>query len=150
MRYLPFLCVAFLVGCSSIPPLDEPPTAINESILEGPAATLDCNRPVYLVVQIADLDRSISGDYAKALRDSKIVARNGGKYLMVSPPTQVLEGEWQSDGFVVESYPCREAFEAMWYSDEYQNEIKPLREGSGVYTIGLFDSWRPLQQDSTD
>ena len=53
----------------------------------------------------------------------------------------VLEGSWPSDrGFVVEHYPCLEAFKALWFSKEYQQRLKPLRAGSGDYTIALFNA----------
>jgi uncharacterized protein (DUF1330 family) len=103
-----------------------------------------CSEPVLLVVWIDGLDRSKSGAYGQALRSSQIVKRNGGRYLAVSPPELMLEGDWPADrGFVIEEYPCIEAFRSMWYSEEYQKKIKPLREGSGTYTIGLFKRYKP-------
>lgn len=110
----------------------------------GSAGADACNRPVYLVVWIENLNRERSAAYGRALRESRIVSRNGGEYLAVSPPGLILEGNWPADrGFVVERYPCRARFDAMWFSAEYQNVIKPLREGSGNYTVALFDSWPP-------
>ncbi len=100
----------------------------------------NCTRPVMLVVWIDHLDRSKSAAYGEALRRTKIVRRHSGQYKAVSPPLKVLEGEWPADrGFVVERYPCLEMFEKFWYSDEYQKEIRPLREGSGAYTVALFE-----------
>ena len=113
--------------------------------LEGPAAAPEtCNVPVYLMVWIEHLDRSKSAAYGRALRATQIVRRNGGEYLMVSPPTLLVEGDWPEDrGFVVERYPCRAAFENMWFSDQYQHELIPLRDGSGEYTVALFEAWPP-------
>ena len=103
-----------------------------------------CDRPVYLTVSIEKLDRTMSADYGKALRDTQIVRRHGGTYLAVSPPDRVMEGDWASDsGYVIERYPCREALEAMWDSEEYQTVLKPLREGSGIYTVYMFEEYRP-------
>ena len=119
--------------------------------LEGPAADPSCDDPVYLVVWIENLDRSKSGAYAAALRESGLVRRNGGEYLMVSPPNLMLEGDWPEErGFVVERYPCRAAFENFWFSDTYQNELIPLREGSGDYTIALFEDWPPEPAAAAD
>ena len=107
-------------------------------------AAAQCSDPVILVVSIDHLDRSKSGAYGQALRSSQIVKRNGGRYIAVGPPELMLEGDWPADrGFVIEEYPCVEAFRAMWFSDEYQKKIKPLREGSGTYTIGLFKRYKP-------
>ena len=108
--------------------------------LEGAAASpVSCNDPVLLVVWIEHLDRSKSKPYGDGLRSTKIVPRHGGRYLAVSPPMQVLEGKWPADrGFVVEQYPCEQAFREMWFSNEYQEKLKPLRAGSGDYTVALF------------
>jgi uncharacterized protein (DUF1330 family) len=102
-----------------------------------------CKDPVYLVVWIEHLDRTKSKAYGDGLRSSGIVARNGGEYQAVSPPALVLEGEWPADrGFVVERYPCMAALQRMWYSDEYQKKLKPLRAGSGEYTVAVFNAFK--------
>lgn len=113
--------------------------------LEGAAASSTCDDPVLLVVWIDHLDRSKSKLYGEGLRSTKIVARHGGRYLAVSPPALLLEGEWPADrGFVVEEYPCEQAFREMWFSAEYQSKLKPLRANSGEYTVALFKGFRPL------
>lgn len=108
----------------------------------APAASAtqeNCVEPVYLMVWVDQFDRTKSKGYAEGLRSSKIVARNGGQYQAVSPPVQVLEGEWPSDrAFVLERYPCMASLHRMWYSDEYQKRLKPLREGTGNYTVVVF------------
>jgi uncharacterized protein (DUF1330 family) len=112
--------------------------------LEGAAASKACNEPVVLLVWIDHLDRTRSKAYGDGLRSSRIVPRHGGKYLAVSPPLQVLEGEWPADrGFVIEQYPCEQAFREMWFSPEYQTKLKPLRANSGDYTVALFKAYRP-------
>jgi uncharacterized protein (DUF1330 family) len=108
-----------------------------------PAAPKTCKDPVYLVVWIEHLDRTKSKAYGDGLRSSGIVARHGGEYQAVSPPALVLEGKWPADrGFVVERYPCMDALKAMWFSDEYQKKLKPLREGSGDYTVAVFNAFK--------
>ena len=110
----------------------------------------DCTEPVYLMVWIENIDRSKSAAYGQALRQSRIVSRHGGVYLAVSPPALLLEGDWPADrGFVVERYPCRALFDAMWFSNEYQEVLKPLRDGSGDYTVALFDQWPPAPSTAT-
>jgi len=97
-----------------------------------------------LVVWIDNLDRTKSKAYGDGLRATRIVARHGGRYLAVSPPGQLLEGKWPVErGFVLEEYPCEQAFREMWFSDEYQQKLKPLRAGSGDYTVALFKTYRP-------
>jgi uncharacterized protein (DUF1330 family) len=109
-----------------------------------------CSEPVYLVVWVEHLDRTKSRAYGDGLRSSGIVRRNGGKYQLVSPPLMMLEGEWPADrGFVVESYPCLDALKAMWFSDEYQKKLKPLRAGSGEYTVAVFKGYKPPAPSGT-
>lgn len=139
------LTALLLAGCVMTNAHDGGRSAARAPAAKPPAVAAmdfgaDCNKPVMLVVWIDHLDRARSGPYGEALRQSQIVRRHGGEYKAVSPPMRVIEGEWPSDrGFVVERYPCLEAFETFWYSDEYQRRIKPLREGSGQYTIALFE-----------
>jgi uncharacterized protein (DUF1330 family) len=40
---------------------------------------------------------------------------------------------------IVTQFPSRENAEAFWNSEEYQ-KIKPMREGTGIYDIGIFES----------
>lgn len=138
-RSLPmFAACAALSACATPPPKPVPaPSPIPVAAIDfGPG----CNKPVMLVVWIEHLDREKSGPYGAALRRTQIVPRHGGEYKAVSPPLRLLEGAWPADrGFVVERYPCLAAFEKFWYSDEYQKTIKPLREGSGEYTVALFE-----------
>jgi hypothetical protein len=30
----------------------------------------------------------------------------------------------------------------MWYSEEYQKKLKPLRAGSGEYTVAVFNEFK--------
>jgi uncharacterized protein (DUF1330 family) len=103
------------------------------------AAEVKCDQPVYLMVWVEKFDRKKSVPYAEGLRSSGIVARNGGTYRTAGAPIQLLEGSWPKDrAFVLEEYPCHEAAQKMWFSDEYQKKLKPLRAGSGRYTVGIF------------
>jgi uncharacterized protein (DUF1330 family) len=107
-------------------------------------APATCDKPVYLVVTIDKLDRSKTKAYGEGLRASGIVRRHGGQYKAVGPPDLMLEGEWPADrGYVIEEYPCMEQLRAMWFSDEYQKKLKPLRAGSGTYTVAVFRKYQP-------
>lgn len=139
-----------LAGCAVTPPANtalQTTTALAQRPVDAVPIPAGCVKPVYLMVWIENLDRTRTAAYGAALRSSRIVARHGGEYLMVSPPGLLFEGEWPEDrGFVVERYPCRAMLETMWYSDEYQNELVPLRENSGDYTIAVFDQWPAAPQ----
>jgi uncharacterized protein (DUF1330 family) len=115
--------------------------ALSTAVATAPIVTSPtCNKAVYLVVQIERLNRNKTKAYGEALRSSGIVRRFGGVYKAWGSPQAVLEGRWgTNDALIIERYPCREALDAMWNSDEYQNRIKPLRAGSGHYTITIFN-----------
>lgn len=114
--------------------------ALSSAAAEAPA----CDKPVYLVISVDRFDRVKARPYAEAMRASGIVKRNEGSYRISGRPAQVLEGDWPQDrGFVIEHYPCRAAFDRMWLSAEYQEKLKPLRAGTGDYTIALFDAVPP-------
>lgn len=146
------LVLAVTIRAQGVPPPTVPmvpaPPAPPPSVITDLTA---CNKPVLLVVWIEALDRSKSGAYGKALRESKLVPSHGGTYQAVSPPAELIEGEWPVDrGFVVERYPCRAAFERFWTSEEYQQKVKPLREGSGKYTVALFDERMQVLPNPSD
>ncbi|MDX2145054.1 MAG: DUF1330 domain-containing protein [Rhodospirillaceae bacterium] len=105
-----------------------------------------CARPAYLVVWIDNLNRAKSAAYGKALQQTQIVRRHGGKYIVSGSPTELLEGDWPAErGFVIEKYPCMQAIRDFWYSDEYQKSIMPLRRGSGDYIVAAFEEYQPRQ-----
>ena len=39
-------------------------------------------------------------------------------------------------------FPSMDNLNAFFHSDEYQKGCKPLREGTGIYDIGFFESPR--------
>lgn len=146
LRCLAGATALWTAGCAADGPMDTPPSAA----AMAPAAAVPgapagaCAEPVYLVVWIEHLNRTKSKAYGDALRASQIVRRHGGRYIAVSPPILPLEGNWPADrGVVIEEYPCLEALRTMWFSDEYQKQLKPLREGSGEYTVGVFKKFVP-------
>ena len=101
-----------------------------------------CNDPVYMLVMVDRLDRTKSKAYGDGLRSTGIVKRHGGQYKAVGAPLVMLEGAWPKDrSMVLETYPCLEALRTMWYSEEYQKRLKPLRAGSGEYTVAVFKSY---------
>ena len=119
------------------------PAARAEGAAQDPVtASPTCNAPVYLVVWVDHLNRAKSKAYGEGLRRSHIAGHYGGKYVAVSPPLEVLEGDWPPDrGFVLEEYPCLEAVKKLWYSEEYQKQLKPLRADSGDYKVAVFKKW---------
>lgn len=108
----------------------------------SPATTPEsASQPVYLLVMVDDFDRAKFKPYQDALRSTGIITRNGGEYLAVGAPAQLLEGDWpKRRSFVLEKFPSMADFKNFWFSDEYQKKIKPLRDETGKYTIAVFET----------
>ncbi len=78
--------------------------------------------------------------YSKGIRDHLLYEQEEGYYTTIGKPVEMFEGEWPDDQSVVLArFPSREHAQRFWYSDAYQNEVKPLREGAGDFTVGVFE-----------
>jgi uncharacterized protein (DUF1330 family) len=78
--------------------------------------------------------------YRAELDASRLYERFGARFVVARAPAEVLEGEYPSDRLtIIAEFPNRAAAEAFWFSEDYQR-IKPLRDGAGDFTIGIWDS----------
>lgn len=95
--------------------------------------------PAYMIVtaDISDRDRFISG-YGKAA--AALVQQMGGRYLLMGPGAESLEGDF-GDGasMVISEWPDKAAAKAFWDSPEYQ-EIKKLRDGIAECQVLLIEA----------
>ena len=95
----------------------------------------------YMIVtcDIHDRDAFRSG-YGRAA--GKLVQQFGGRYLLMGPGAQLLEGEWGNGAsMVVSEWPDRETALAFWNSPEYA-EVKKLREGLADCQVLLIEAPR--------
>lgn len=94
---------------------------------------------VYQVAIVKITDRSPRlMEYVK--KSAELSARYGGEYVVRGPAETVLEGDYLTGRSVVVSrWASLEKAREFWTSDEYQKDIKPLREGAGVFDIGVFN-----------
>jgi uncharacterized protein (DUF1330 family) len=67
-----------------------------------------------------------------------LVARHGGRYLVLGGPTLVLEGESADVKTVVSEWPSQDAALAFWNSPEYR-AARELRAGTGEFSVVLVD-----------
>lgn len=84
--------------------------------------------PAYMIVtaHIHDRERFKSGYGAAA---AKLVAKFGGRYLLLGPGAECLEGDFgHGASVVISEWPDKAAAKAFWNSPEYA-EVKKLREG---------------------
>ena len=76
-------------------------------------------------------------EYVK--KSGEIIAKYGAEYLVRGPADSVLEGDYmQGRSVIVSKWPSMEKAKEFWNSPDYQ-AAKKLREGSGVYDVGLFN-----------
>ena len=99
----------------------------------------DAERPAYLLVTATVTDRTRMAAYSKALADSGLYAKHGGRYLFVGPPGRPVEDWPAGQSAVLAAFPSRATAEAFWFSETYQNDLKPLRDGAGNFQVAIFD-----------
>ncbi len=95
--------------------------------------------PAYMIVtaKISDRERFING-YGSAA--GALVQEMGGRYLLMGPGAELLEGEF-GDGasMVISEWPDKAAAKAFWDSEAYA-EIKKLREGIADCQVLLIEA----------
>ncbi len=92
---------------------------------------------VYLVsiCEITNMSEDLK-EYAQ--KSAELIQRFGGSYNVRGPALEVCEGEMLAGkSLIITEFPDVESVHAFWNSDEYRT-IKPKREGTGVYDIGIF------------
>lgn len=92
------------------------------------------------VVAIARIDTMTDGLKSYIEKSAQLSAEHGAEYVVRGPAKSVMEGDLLNGrSVVVSKFETLEKAEAFYNSDAYQNDIKPLREGSGVYDVAIFE-----------
>lgn len=102
--------------------------------------------PAYIVsvVQFTSMTPQLK-EYAQ--KSAALAKRNGGKYIVRSKALETLEGTGlDGKSVVILEFPSMEQLTAFVKGDEYQKTVKPLRAGTGIYDIGIFESPPPAMQ----
>ena len=75
------------------------------------------------------------------------VARRGGRYIVLAPGAELLEGSLHGYSSVaVSEWPDRQAALDFWHSDEYAS-IKSLRDGIADVEVVLVESSSPKPEN---
>ena len=75
---------------------------------------------------------------------AKLARQHGGKYVIRGKSASVVSGELLTKKVVILlEFPNMNQLNAFYTSDAYQKDCKPLREGTGIYDIGFFESPPP-------
>ena len=100
--------------------------------------------PAYIFVSAVIHDAKRFAAYGSA--NAALVARMGGKYLVLGPEGDALEGPPLIGKKVISEWPNKDAALAYWHSAEYA-EIRKLREGICDAQVILLDGFgTPVSQ----
>jgi uncharacterized protein (DUF1330 family) len=94
--------------------------------------------PAYILVTAVIHDAKRFAAYGSA--NAALVARMGGKYLVLGPEGDVLEGQPTAGKRVISEWPDKDAALAYWHSAEYA-AIRKLREGICDAQVILLDGF---------
>lgn len=73
-------------------------------------------------------------------RAEALIHQAGGEYIVRGPANKIYEGEkLQGRYVIIVKFPNMAALQSFIDSDEYVNEVKPLRAGTGIYDIGVWE-----------
>lgn len=93
------------------------------------------------IVAIARIDNMTDGLKEYIGKAADLSEEHGAEYVVRGPAKEVVEGDFLAGrSVVVSKFETLEKAEAYYKSDAYQKEIKPLREGSGVYDVAIFEA----------
>jgi uncharacterized protein (DUF1330 family) len=84
-------------------------------------------------------------DYAQ--KSAELAHRHGGKYIVRGKPSEIMEGD-KLDGksVVILEFPTMEQLVGYVKGEEYQKNVKPMRKGTGIYDIGIYEGAPPAKQ----
>lgn len=99
--------------------------------------------PAYLI-SVVEITNPTPGFRQYTEKSAELIRKHGGRYIVRGKAAEVLDGEIFNKKFlIVAEFPAVENIHAFWQSEEYQKDCKPLRAGSGIYDIGVFEAPPP-------
>ena len=84
-------------------------------------------KKAYAVILLDVHDRDSYVEYAQ--RATEIEDRHGGRPLVVSDASEVVEGEWPAERMVILEFPSMDKLRA-WYDDPDYRDLIPLRHSA--------------------
>jgi uncharacterized protein (DUF1330 family) len=86
----------------------------------------------YVVIDLRVLDPEGFGNYAREAAD--LLARYGGRNILLDMKPAVLEGTWQPAGLIIQAFPDAATVTRWYHSPEYQR-LKEIRERYSELTL---------------
>ena len=73
-------------------------------------------------------------------KSAELITKYGGAYVVRGPSIEVLEGtQLNNKSLIIAEFPDVDSIKAFLGGDDYQ-AIRHLRDGSGIYDIGIFNA----------
>jgi len=102
--------------------------------------------PAY-IVSVCEVSGLTPGLKEYAQKSAELAHRHGGKYIVRGKSAEILEGEKLGGKLlVILEFPTMEQLTAYVKGDEYQQNVKPMRKGTGIYDIGIYEGTPPHMQ----
>lgn len=102
--------------------------------------------PAY-IVSLCEFTNVTPGLKEYAQRSAELVHEHGGKYIVRSKPVEDVEGDkFAGKSMVIVEFPTMEQLRAYLNNEDYQKNVKPLRKGTGVYDISIYEAPPPHKQ----
>ena len=99
------------------------------------------------VVSVCDITSVTPALKAYAQLSADLAHRHGGRYIVRGKPADVVEGSHLAGkSMVILEFPSMEQLQAYLNGAEYLGSVKPLREGTGFYDIGVYEAPPPEMQ----
>lgn len=102
--------------------------------------------PAYIVSLVEFTNRTPQlKEYAQ--KSAELARRHGGKYIVRGQSVEILEGDkLAGKSLVILEFPTLEQLRGYVKGEEYQTTVKPLRKGTGIYDIGIYEAPPPQMQ----
>jgi uncharacterized protein (DUF1330 family) len=91
------------------------------------------------LVSVCEVTNKSDDLMSYAQQSAELISKHGGAYIIRGLASEVLEGNHlQGKSLVIAQFPNVDAIKEFWSSPEYL-AFKSLREGTGIYDIGVFE-----------
>ncbi|MCC7257657.1 MAG: DUF1330 domain-containing protein [Gammaproteobacteria bacterium] len=102
--------------------------------------------PAY-IVSVCDITSVTPELKIYAQKSAELARRHGGRYIIRGKAAEVLEGsQLAGKSVVILEFADMASLVGYVKGEEYQTTVKPLRKGTGLYDIGIFEGAPPPLQ----
>lgn len=96
--------------------------------------------PAY-IISVCDITSITPALKEYAEKSANLAHKHGGKYIVRGKAMRLVEGDkLAGKSVVILEFPTMEQLTAYVDGDEYQANVKPLRKGTGIYDIGIYEA----------